>query len=71
MIKDLFRIRYRVVTDNYKGFEIQYRFWYIPFWAQADLNGKGANTFSSPEEAKEEINNLKSRECLGNVVHKE
>lgn len=40
--------RYRIVRDNYLGYEVQYwRLWY-PFWVQAG----GSNTHDSLEEAR-------------------
>lgn len=34
MLGGLFRTHYRTVTDNYAGFENQFRFWWMPFWWQ-------------------------------------
>lgn len=39
---------YRVVTDCYSGFEVQWRWWWLPIWWQAD----GMNTSSSLETAE-------------------
>lgn len=38
---------YRVVTDNYGGFEVQRRRWWSPFYFQV-----GINTHSTLEKAK-------------------
>ncbi len=46
---NFFKTKYRVVTDNYLGYEAQYKPWFLPFWQQ--LNG--ANTRSTIEEALE------------------
>ena len=40
---------YRVVRDNYAGYEVQVRrWWHWPFWVQAE----GCNTHSSVEAAE-------------------
>ncbi len=31
---DFFKTKYRVVTDNYLGYEAQYKPWFLPFWQQ-------------------------------------
>lgn len=40
---------YRIVRDNYCGFEVQIRRWWWPFWCQADFS----NTHSSIEAAEQ------------------
>lgn len=47
------RAIYRVVTDNYRGFEVQYRTPWWPFWQQCGCRGKGINTHRTLEEAEE------------------
>jgi hypothetical protein len=48
--------KYRVVRDNYCGYEVQtWRFWF-PFWVQGRVN-----THRSIEEAKEYIKKLKDK----------
>ena len=42
------KIKYRVVTDHYCGFEAQYRVWWWPFWMMVN----GCNTRSTLEDAK-------------------
>jgi hypothetical protein len=42
------RPEYRIVTDNWCGFEVQIRRWWWPFWTQADFS----NTHSSMEAAE-------------------
>lgn len=44
---NIFRTRYRVVTDAYLGFQADYRYWWMPFYMQV----KGTNTWYSLEEA--------------------
>lgn len=39
---------YRIVTDNYSGYEVQVRRWWWPFWIEADF----VNTHSSIDEAE-------------------
>lgn len=46
---NFFRTKYRVVTDNYLGYEAQYRLWFLPFWLQ--LNG--TNSHPTIEKALE------------------
>ena len=46
---NFFKTKYRVVTDNYLGYEAQYRPWFLPFWRQ--LNG--INTHPTIENALE------------------
>jgi len=44
----MFKTRYRVVRDNYLGYEAQFRWWWCPFWFQRF----GANTYVTLEEAQ-------------------
>lgn len=39
--------KYRIVTDEYLGFEVQVRRWWWPFWV-----GAGINTHASVEGAE-------------------
>lgn len=48
------KTKYRIVPDNYKGFQIDYKLWWWPFWIQWDR----ANTFSTLEEAEAVIERL-------------
>lgn len=48
--------QYRIVTDEYAGYEIQKRSWYWPFWHQV-----GVNTSSTPERAKARIEQMKNK----------
>ena len=43
----MFRTRYRIVTDNYNGFEAQFRRWWMPFYCQCFFS----NTSASMEKA--------------------
>ena len=56
--------RYRIVRDNFQGFEVQYNVWWWPFWLQADrLGGCGTNTCPSIELA-ETFALAHSRNCV-------
>lgn len=55
-----FTPKYRIVRDNYAGYEVQKKVWYWPFWFQVNRRGStGANTHSTIEQAKEFIELLK------------
>lgn len=30
--------KYRIVRDNYAGYEVQIKRWWFPFWIQVDFN---------------------------------
>lgn len=45
--------KYRIVTDQYLGYECQVWRWYWPFWIQLG----GINTFHTIERAEHYINN--------------
>ena len=51
--------KYRIVTDNYCGYEVQIWRWWFPFWVQVWESGH-INTHRSIEEAKEFIDKLKT-----------
>jgi hypothetical protein len=59
-----FKSKYRVVSDNYLGFEVQKKFWFFPYWFQVDHEGRvhilSVNTFPSLEGAKQAIENMKN-----------
>ena len=46
-------IKYRIIRDNYGGFEVQKWRWYFPFWLQLDC----VNTNFSVEQAIRRIEN--------------
>jgi phosphoribosylamine-glycine ligase len=53
--------KYRIVTDEYAGFEVQKRFLWI-FWLQTEgISSNNVNTFSDLDEAKQWIEELKKR----------
>lgn len=48
-----FQNKYRIVRDNYAGYEAQYQLWWLPFiWLQCDVQD-GINTCSSIEHAEQ------------------
>lgn len=49
-----FKTRYRIMPDNYAGYEVQYRKWWLPFWFQHGF----CNTHLSIERAKSYIDML-------------
>jgi len=70
--------QYRVVREQWSGFEAQKREWYWPFWTA--ISNRPAtlceNTKSTVEEAVKLINDYKNgtrigEQELGNVVYKE
>jgi hypothetical protein len=48
---NLFKTKYRIVTDNYLGYEVQFKKWWLPFWTQTWL----PNTHPSIDEARQYI----------------
>ena len=57
------KTKYRIVTDNYAGFECQVKHWWFPFWIQLNF----ANTFYSLEKAKNFIKNYKKSKFVEHV----
>lgn len=54
--------RYRIVRDNYAGYEAQIKYWYFPIvWFQLHSRGDFCNTNLSVEKAEALIN--KHRNC--------
>ena len=43
----MFKNRYRIVRDNYLGYEVQVKSWWLPFWRQGITN-----THDSVEKAE-------------------
>ena len=50
-----FKRRYRIVEDNYLGYEVQSRRWWFPFWLECSSSIGIANTHPTIEKAKEFI----------------
>lgn len=66
---NLFRTRYRVVRDNYCGYEVQSWRWWFPIWLQCNgLTGDPTNTHYTLESA---ICFIEAKKCGGEVVHRE
>lgn len=55
---------YRIVTDEYSGFEAQFRPWWSPFWLAVDFS----NTSSTIEWAEDRIRRHQSRTGRSTVV---
>lgn len=47
----MFKHKYRIVRDDYAGYEAQVKLWYWPFWMQMGFS----NTHRSIKEAEEFI----------------
>jgi hypothetical protein len=47
----VFRTRYRIVKDNYSGYEAQFRWWWWPFYCQVNC----INTSCTVQEAEDII----------------
>ena len=66
-----FETKYRIITDNYSGYEIQYKKWWMPFYMQSSrscLNIMGINTFMSVEQALKAVTNFIMKEKSKNKV---
>lgn len=37
-VKNIFKLRVRIVRDGYSGYEVQTRRWWFPFWLQGRVN---------------------------------
>ena len=48
---NIFRTRYRIVKDDYAGYEAQYRHWWMPFYIQVN----GVNTRPTLEACRKLI----------------
>tara|TARA_R110002020_G_scaffold60135_1_gene163252 strand:+ start:162 stop:362 length:201 start_codon:yes stop_codon:yes gene_type:complete len=62
---NIFRVRYRIVTDEFCGFEAQKKVWYFPFWMEI-----GTNTYYTIEDAESFIGKHKERKKLKSKVVK-
>jgi len=45
---------WRIVVDNYAGYQVQRRRWWFPFWTQVSVN-----THRTVEQAKEYLSKVK------------
>lgn len=41
-------MKFRIVADNWAGYEVQHKYWWWPFWIQTG----GTNTFPTVEMAE-------------------
>ena len=53
----MFKTKYRIVTDAYLGYEVQFRVWFFPFYLQCN----GSNTHPSLEAAKAYLGKQKTK----------
>jgi hypothetical protein len=37
-MRGFFRTRYRIVRDRWAGYEVQWRYWWMPFYVQGAIN---------------------------------
>jgi len=44
--------RYRIVTDRFNGYEVQYKPWWWPFWIQCSNGTNPTNTHHSLDDAR-------------------
>lgn len=55
---EFFKTKWRVVTDEGFGYEIQKKFWWLPVWFQVDINtghAFGLNSFHTADGALNRI----------------
>jgi hypothetical protein len=55
ILTNMFARRYRIVNDNYLGFEVQSRRWWWPFWIECHGSIYRSNTHSTIESARKFI----------------
>ena len=66
---DMFKARYRIATDEYKGYEVQFKPWYSPFYRQiGDPVDTPSNTNSTIDDAEWLIKAHKSGNIKSRVV---
>ncbi len=53
--KNVFYTYYRIIEDNFNGYEVQVKKWWFPFWIQKSKFGM-INTFNDLDKAKEWVN---------------
>lgn len=68
-VVDMFKARYRIVTDKYKGYEVQFKPWYSPFYYQiGDADDSPSNTNYTIDDAEVLIKKHKSENIKSRVV---
>lgn len=65
------KTKYRIVTDNYAGYEVQVKRWWFPFWVQCTMGGSNCNTHVSIEAAKRYIKSHKEQGKTKKAVYSE
>lgn len=48
----MFKTKWRIVRDAYLGYEVQFRYWWWPWWIQASKGAYSTNTHATLESAK-------------------
>jgi len=48
-----YKNKYRIISDNFCGYEVQIRYWFFPIWLQCFEFPFNTNTHKSLEDAKE------------------
>jgi len=61
----LFKTRYRIVTDQYLGYEVQSRRWWFPFWIQC---GDGRYCYSNTHQTVDAAKAFIERRLTQNKV---
>lgn len=55
--------QYRIVTDEFLGYGVQYSYWWFPFWIELDWG----NTHSTISKAKEYIEQDKQTNIINKI----
>ena len=63
-MKNIFKTEYRIVRDNFLGYECQHKRWWWPFWTQMGFT----NTHRTIEEARTYIDKWKIVETQSAIV---
>jgi len=58
--------RFRIIEDSSSGFEVQYKYWFLPFWIQSSMGPFIANTHSTLKDAKKFIKVIKENKNYTN-----
>lgn len=61
MINKLFKKKYRIVRDNYSGYEVQHKYCWWPFWVET-------NTFNTHYTVEDAETFIKKVSRSGSVV---
>ena len=67
----MFKNKYRIIRDDYKGFEAQVKYWFFPFvWVEIGDKGWSSNTSCHLSEAEEVVKRHKLGKCKDDQVIK-